>query len=103
MGRMAAYSCVAKVNNMSDPCLEIERIVKLDTLVGEHSKKLDTMDQKLDVIIDNLGGLKNSKSFIGGDYTMKFMLRFKWPTTALWGWLQRLNWRRCRDVANRPN
>jgi len=51
---------------VNNPCSEIERIVRGETLVGEHSKKLDTMDQKLDVIIDNLGGLKNSKSFIGG-------------------------------------
>lgn len=51
---------------MADPCVEIERIVRMDTLIDEHGKKLDGMDNKLDQLLDTVGSLRNNKGFIGG-------------------------------------
>ena len=51
---------------MTGPCVEIERIVRTETLVEELNHKTENMDKKLDVLLETVGSLKNNKGFIGG-------------------------------------
>lgn len=55
---------------MSDPCIEKERIIKTEAVLGEVKEEVKTLreehGQKLDKLIDQVGELKNNKSFVGG-------------------------------------
>jgi hypothetical protein len=51
---------------MSDPCIEIERIVKTEAILGEVKEAVNKHGEKLDILIDAVGTQKNNKGFIGG-------------------------------------
>lgn len=47
-------------------CFEIERLVRIETISGEHGKRLEKIDGKLDVLLEKAGEHTNNKGFIGG-------------------------------------